>query len=399
MKAIGGTHRGKNPSCLARFRGFRTGFIFDQIRNLFIRLWCHSILCSRRQLSRGSRYAAQRSSRLGRCSLSLIRLSPSALLGFAVSLLVPTVWADELNVYFKTTPGFERLRPYADPASMSLLVTDANGRPLTAGSVALRLDAPRSPLLFSTDFPWVEGTRLQEMQLDLRQGRANWRYLFPIRGEYRLAVNVITADGRKASKEFTFNVRENEKKWGSLAAFSAALLCLGFIAGRVFTAVPKETLIVLLAVLSAFGARADIGSGQSDASAALEVAPATVGRPTFVRWRFNDDVDPLSARVLLSLAIVHLEKGKTVFEMERIPVPGEFAMNFQFTDGAEYRLVAIGEKPGRPPIRSEKVVAAPALEPPAKAMVPAFGYFIGVIAIGLALGRWSKRRDTMKRKE
>jgi len=134
---------------------------------------------------------------------------------------------------------------------MSLLVTDANGRPLKEGSVAVRLDAPRSGGFFSTDFPWVEGTRLQEMQLDLRQGRADWKYLLPIRGEYRLAVNVSTADGRKASKEFTFHVRENEKKWGALAAFSAGLFCLGFIAGRVFTVAPKESVIILLALLSA----------------------------------------------------------------------------------------------------------------------------------------------------
>ena len=310
----------------------------------------------------------------------------------AAFLLVVPARADELNIYFKTTPNIEWLRPYADAATMSLLVTDANGRPLTDGSVAIQLDAPRSGVFFSTDFPWVEGTRLQEMQLDLRQGRANWKYLFPIRGQYRLAVNVSTADGRKASKEFTFNVRENEKKWGTLAAFSAGLFFLGFIAGRVFTAAPKEIVIILFALLTASGARADTSSSQYDASALLEVAPATVGRPTLVRWRFNSDFDPESSRVLLSLAIVHLEKAKTVFEVERIPVLGEFAMNFQFTDGAEYRLVAVGEKPGRPPIRSEKFVSATALEPPTKAMIPAFGYFIGLIAIGLIAGRWSKRR-------
>ena len=325
----------------------------------------------------------------------MIRLSALASLGFALSLLVPPVWADELNVYFKSTPVFERLRPYADPASMSLLVTDAIGRPLKEGSVALRLDAPRSGVFLSTDSPWVEGTRLHEMQLDLRQGRANWKYLLPIRGEYRLAVDVSTADGRKASKEFTFHVRENEKKWGALAAFSAGLFCLGFIAGRVFTAAPKEIVIILLALLSASGTRAD-SSREYDANAVLEVAPATVGQPTLVRWRFDDHGDPGSSSVLLSLAIVHLEKGKIVFELERIPVSREFTMNFQFTDGAEYRLVAVGEKPGRPPIRSEKVVAATALEPPTKAMIPAFGYFIGLIAIGLAVGRWSKRRGRRK---
>jgi len=28
-------------------------------------------------------------------------------------------------------------------------------------------------------------------------------------------------------------------------------------------------------------------------------------------------------------------------------------------------------------------------------MIPAFGYFIGLIAIGLAVGRWSKRRGAV----
>ncbi|HEX7229298.1 MAG TPA: hypothetical protein VF452_02805 [Candidatus Binatia bacterium] len=321
--------------------------------------------------------------------MSLIRLSALAL-GFALSLFVPPAWADELNIYFKTTPSFEQLRPYADPAILSLLVTDANGQPVREGSAALRLDAPRSGVFFSTDFPWVEGTRLHEMRLNLRQGGANWKYLFPIRGEYRIDVSVSTADGRKASKEFTFNVRENEQKWSALAAFSAGLFCLGLIAGRVFTAAPKPAAIIILVLLSASTARADTNPVPQDASAVLEVAPATVGRPTVVRWRFDNAVDP--SRVLLSLAIVHLEKGKTVFEVERISVPGEFAMNFQFTDGAEYRLIAVGEQPGRTPIRTEKTISATALEPPTNAMVPAFGYFIALIAAGLIAGRWSKRR-------
>ena len=211
---------------MARFGGFGTGVIFDQISNFFILHGRHAVLRSGRELPRGSRWLTQCPTRLGYCSLSLIRLSALASLGFALSLFVSPVWADELNIYFKTTPAVEHLRPYADPAILSLLVTDANGRPLTEGSVALRLDAPRSGVFFSTDFPWVEGTRLQEVELNLRQGRANWKYLFPIRGEYRLAVSVSTADGRKANKEFTFNVRENEKKW---AAFLFRLVCLASV--------------------------------------------------------------------------------------------------------------------------------------------------------------------------
>lgn len=371
--------------------GFGTGFVFDQIRYLFICLRDRSVRCPWRELPRGSRHLAQRPSRPRRCSLSLIRIIRSAVLAAVLLLVAPNAWTDELNIYFKTTPSFEHLRPYADPVTLSLLVTDVNGRPLTEGSVSIRLDAPRSRV-FSTDFPWVEGTRLQDMQLNLRQGRANWKYLLPIRGDYRLTVDVSTPDGRQASKEFTFYVRENERKWAALAAFSAGLFCLGVIAGRVFTGTRKEAMMLVAAL---FAAPVALGAGESrlgDKSALLEVGAATVGRPTPVRWRLEGNTDPTESRALLSLAIVHLEKGKTVFEVERVPVAGEFAMNFQFTDGAEYRIVAVGEQPGRKPIRSEKTVSAVALEPPTKAMIPAFGYFIGLIVLGLAAGRWSKRR-------
>jgi len=33
-----------------------------------------------------------------------------------------------------------------------------------------------------------------------------------------------------------------------------------------------------------------------------------------------------------------------------------------------------------------------AAEPPARAMLPALSFFVAIIALGLAVGRWSKRR-------
>ena len=95
---------------------------------------------------------------------------------------------------------------------------------------------------------------------------------------------------------------------------------------------------------------------------------------------------------LLTLTITHLEKQKIVFAVERIPVGNEFSMKFQFPDGAEYRVVALAKVPGKSPIRNEQVIAVTGIEPPAKATVPALAYFVGLIALGLGAGRWSKRR-------
>ena len=277
---------------------------------------------------------------------------------------------------------------------MSLLITGADGKPLERGVVDIRLDAPEPGRFFSTDFPFVEGTRLSEMRMELRQGRANWKYLFPIRGEYRLTVVVKTVDGGKASKDFKFYVRENQKKWFALTAFSVGLFLLGLVAGRVFTAGPKSAMIALLAValLVEFSRAAQSPSAEGTENAGLEIGAPKVGMPTLVRWFLKNPEMAGKSSALLTLTITHLEKEKIAFAVDRIPVADEFSMKFQFTDGAEYRVVALAEVAGKPPLRSEKVMGVTAMEPPAKASVPALAYFIGLIALGLGTGRWTKRR-------
>ena len=311
-----------------------------------------------------------------------------------VALLGSSLPAEELNVYFKTTPRVELLRPFADPIDLSLLVTGLDGRPVKQGTVAIRLEAPVPGRFFSTDMPLIEGTVLNEMQLPLRQGRANWKQLFPIRGEYRLMVDIVTADGSKANKGLTFAVRENRQKWLAFGAFSAGLFILGFVAGRVFTGA-RAGVFALITAAALLSGPAEISSAQQNQPAGpaiLEIEPATVGKPSLVRWKLvNDSAADRSAG--LTLTITHLEKRKVVFALEKITVAGEWSMKFNFPDGAEYRVVAVGNIPGRTPVRNEEVIAVTGVEPPVGAMVPVLAYFVALIAVGLSLGRWSKRRN------
>jgi hypothetical protein len=310
------------------------------------------------------------------------------------------VRAEEFNIYFKASPRLELLHPYSDPATLTLLITGADGRPVAQGSLAIRLDAPKPARFFSTDFPFVEGSRLLEMTLPLRQGKAEWKYLFPIRGEYLLAVDFIAPDGRKAAKTFNFKIRENKQKWFFLGLFSLALFVFGVVAGRIFTSLgshhAKGFATCLLLAVGGVLFSMDYAAGQATRRGEqfgwLEIAPATVGKPTNVRWRLGGDEQTEKSMALLSLTIAHREKDKIVFALERLSVAGEFAMNFQFTDGAEYRVAAIAYVAGRRLLRTEKNVAVTAAEPPARAMIPALSYFVAIIALGLAVGRWSKRR-------
>jgi len=323
--------------------------------------------------------------------LSLIRhAAPVSII--SVLLLGSPLRAEELNIYFKTTPRPELIRPFADPVGMSLLVTGIDGKPINQGYVDLRLDAPRPGRFFSTDFPFVEGSRLNEMRLTLNQGRANWNYLMPIRGVYRLAAEVVSADGKRASKVFEFKVHENENKWFALGGFSIALLVLGFAAGRIFT--HARTALAVFAVVASLSECADLFAARQRVrrrlAASLEIAPAKVGVPTDIKWRLNDESADRKPVAFLTLTVTHLEKGRIVFGVEKVPVTDGFSMKFQFPDGAEYRVAAAANIPGAPTVRGEQIVSVAGIEPPTTAMVPALFYFLGLIALGLAAGRWSK---------
>lgn len=321
--------------------------------------------------------------------VSFVVLNFLALIGTACS-------ADELNVYFKTTPRIELLRPFYDPAEISLLVTGRDGRPVEQGSADIRLDAPQPGPIFSTDFPMVEGTRLSEMRLPLRQGRTSWKLLLPIRGEYRLSVDVATADGRRTTKTFNFTIRENERKWLALGSFCAALFALGFAAGRIFTGSSRAApTLGALALLLGAAPVVRAQSGSSEGVTVLQVEPATVGKLTSIRWsRGNDAAAALPA--LLSLTIEHLEKEKIAFAIDRIPVGREFAVKFHFTDGARYRVRTLAQVPGEAPLRNEQVVDVVGVAPELRTTAPAIGLFIAVIGAGLGIGRWSKRHTMVR---
>ena len=325
--------------------------------------------------------------------------SLAVLLAFLLSFFFgSTSWADDINIYLKASPRLELLYPYSDPVTLTLLVTGSDGKPVSQGRVVIGLEAPAPGWFFSTDFPLVEGSRLLDMNLPLRQGRAEWKYLFPIRGQYRLTVEFVAPDGRKVNKTFPLAIRENKQKWFLLGIFTVGLFALGALAGRIFTrALPDvkgrvaACLLLSMAWVVASGEVAAQELGQRKYFGWLEIDPATVGKPSKVRWRLAGEENADSRAVLLTLTIAHLEKGKTVFAVERLPVEGEFAMNFQFTDGVEYRVMAIAYVTGGQMSRTEQNISVTGVEPPARAMIPAIAFFLAVIALGLGVGRWSRR--------
>ncbi|MGH7888622.1 MAG: hypothetical protein ACREPG_12195 [Candidatus Binatia bacterium] len=322
--------------------------------------------------------------------------SPLAFLVFALfAILSAPLWAQGLNISVMTSPSIELFRPHAGPVGLAVLVTGADGKPVENGWADIRLDAPKSGLFFSTDIPLVEGTTLVEMRVPLRRGNVEWQYDWPIRGEYRLAVVVISTDGKRASKTFEITVHESATKWLTLGGFAMGLFLFGFIAGRIFTVTKAGAASLVLALLLSGTALSSAVAQLSQptaqaAQATLTVEPAVVGKPSRIVWRLNPGAGRTSAGATLSLAIKQLEENHTVFALEKLPVAGEFALNFQFVDGSEHSVTALAELPGRAPIWVEQRVSVTAVEPPATAALPAITSFLFVTALGLGAGRWSR---------
>lgn len=304
--------------------------------------------------------------------------------------------AEQINLYFKTSPWPERLRPFSEAATLSLLATAADGKPLTGGSALVRLEAPPGGRLFSTDYPLVEGSELVELRLPLKAGKAEWKYVFPIRGEYRVFVDVVAPDGSTTARTFEIHIREHRVKWLILVGFIFGLFLVGFTAGRIFTRPSAGTACALLALagclISFNGAAAAVPPGAVPSGARLDVETPAVGRPARISWELESAGQEAKQTAVLSLAVTHLEKGITVFAVERVVVQGEYSAKFQFADGAEHRVTALAEFPGGKSLRTEKIVQVAAAEPPMAAMLPAVGLFLISIAAGLGAGRWSRHR-------
>ncbi|HEU4340120.1 MAG TPA: hypothetical protein VFU31_00970 [Candidatus Binatia bacterium] len=313
---------------------------------------------------------------------------------FIVASAIPALRAGEPQIYFKNSPPVEQLRPFYDPTTLSLLVTAADGRPVTQGWLEIRLDAPKPSGFFSTDFPLVEGSRLLEMRLPLRSGRAEWTYLFPIRGKYEISVDFVTAEGKQATRTFSLQVREHTNKWTFLGIFTLALFASGMVAGRIFTRASrgaKDKLVACLLLSFVCSGSSAALAAREEYSGWLGVDAATVGKPTRVHWRLSENGGGGRPRAALTLTITHLEKSKIVFAVERLWVAGEFSMDFHFSDGANYRVLASAEIPGYRTVRTERYLSVTGVEPQVAAMLPALSFFVAVIAIGLGVGRWSKK--------
>ncbi|HWO43045.1 MAG TPA: hypothetical protein VNO43_14690, partial [Candidatus Eisenbacteria bacterium] len=257
---------------------------------------------------------------LARVVRSASRLAPVVLV--LAWLLPARLVAEEIAVELDFFPREQSLRPLSEPVLFRITAIKGDGAPVPEGTVRVRLDAPRPPRFFSTDFPAVEGVRLLDMELPLRKGKTEWKYVFPIRGSYRLSVEATATGGGKANRVFQFRVREQERRLFFVTAGSLGLFLFGVVAGRILTTkgtrFPPGSVIVAITAGTLFAGEHAVRAREASG---LVVDSAIVGQPARIHWSPGDAQQ--NRPVLLSLAVTHLEKQLVVFAVEKIPAAGE----------------------------------------------------------------------------
>lgn len=149
---------------------------------------------------------------------------------------------------------------------------------------------------------------------------------------------------------------------------------------------------LLALVLPSVGAAGTAGREENGLLASLEPGRAAVGGLSEIRWRLSERKTGKPVPARLTLTITHLEKERRVFFLEGIPTDGGFSLRFHFTDGAAYRISSLGWVEGRGAIEAEREVNVTGRAPPREAVYPSLFLFLAVIALGLAAGRFTRRK-------
>lgn len=87
----------------------------------------------------------------------------------------------------------------------------------------------------------VEGTRLHQSRFDAPDGRLELKFVWPIRGDYKLIMRASPAPGTNTSfapitKQLTMHINENPSEGRNLLQFVIGLGILGLVAGMIMGA-------------------------------------------------------------------------------------------------------------------------------------------------------------------
>ena len=335
------------------------------------------------------------------------------------------------------------------PVRLTFLAVDASGHPLEKAKIHLQILTPSPNPLFPTDFPIVEGTELLDVEALAPQGQLQVQQILPIRGTYKLLVNVTPEVANafpSLQQTLMLPVSENGLKYRYFGILLAILLLVGLGGGLIVGGKQRIQIgefapervrlllsgatIVALATLLAVNISAEISESHTHEhhhehqsqttdmaatrqSQGLEArvsgdVQATVGQPATLAIQVRDPKTGQPATdVVLKITATQLEDNWLDFAYLGVPnALGQFQWRQQFFDGAPHKVeVQVSPKLNAAhqfqPFRVAQEIEVEAVAPPLQVRLIGLAYFTGIIVLGLALGLWIRRRpfsDAFKHK-
>jgi hypothetical protein len=367
--------------------------------------------------------------------ISLMGVVPYGWVGFSQS--------PQPSVQLTTRPAMDQVKPFEAeandrqiPVELMLQAVDSSGQPVKNAKLHLQVFTPPPTPWFTTDFPISEGTTLLEMEALTPKGELKLQQMLPIRGTYKLQVNVMPIAPNTFApfqQTLTLAVPENGVKYQNLGILVILLLAAGFGGGWVIgskqpirpgeIAPPRVRLllsgatVVAISVLLFVNISAELA--QSHHSTAMshktEAAPfahqpailnvqglemklsgetsATVGQLANLQVSVMDaKTKQPRTDVVLKVTTTQLENNWVSFAYQGVPDrTGTLAWKQQFFDGAPHsiKVAAIPQKEttrSLQPFQVAQTISVEGVAPPFLTRLISLAYFSGIIVVGLFLG-------------
>jgi hypothetical protein len=326
------------------------------------------------------------------------------------------------------------------PVRLTLQALDAKSQPLENAKIHLQIFTPAKNLLFTTDFPIVEGTKLLDLEAIAPTGELQIQQMLPIRGRYKLLVNVTPIIANQFSplqQTLTLDIPENSAKYRNFGILAATLLFVGIVGGlimggqQVFQAeeiaplrvrlLLSGAVVVAIATLLVVNISAEMAESHTHESLPHEHQlqtknsavvtsglklqltgdrHATVGQVANLQVQAIDTkTNQPATDVVFSIKTTQLEDNWVAFAYQGIPDPtGKLTWQQQFFDGAPHKLeVEVSPQLNKAaqfqPFQASQEIEVEGVAPPLVVRLISLTYFTSIVVLGLALGLWLRRRS------
>lgn len=310
-----------------------------------------------------------------------------------------------------TEPPLKQIRPDTRPVLFTLSATDRQGKPVKSGYLKVTLKSPARSKIFSTDFPWVEGTTLLNLSAEIINGKFSFYYLPPIRGTYFLSVDFSEGGSQPIGKNnFQLKIHENPDEMKHLYLLLGFLFIIGVLAGiftqRSKTALTYAALMCLMLNGISHAHQKSHSKLKHEAQknyrlstpvhnlfVALAPNHGIVGRTTQLTIKLTDKgKNDLKEPAFVELQIINAEDRVDIFRAVLFTRTGNLSPAVQFSDGAEHwiHIRAFKGDPGKKemkPVTSfSKKIQVETFQPPRKIVAKTLGFFLMIMTMGMFTG-------------